>query len=106
MDPTLWFIAESDGTIAGVSLCKMRDDAGHVQTLGVRRAFRRNGLGLALLRHSFSEFYRRGVRIVRLDVDSENLTGATKLYQRAGMREVRRFALYRKELYTVGKEGP
>ena len=98
MDPTLWFIAESGGAIAGVSLCKMRDDVGYVGTLGVRRDFRRNGLGLAMLQHSFLEFYRRGVSTVRLDVDAENLTGATRLYQRAGMREVRRFALYQKEL--------
>ncbi|HEY0492035.1 MAG TPA: GNAT family N-acetyltransferase, partial [Candidatus Dormibacteraeota bacterium] len=84
MDPSLWFIAESGGTIAGVSLCKMRDDAGYVPTLGVLRPFRGLGLGLALLLHSFSEFYRRGVPIVRLDVDSESLTGANRLYERAG----------------------
>jgi ribosomal protein S18 acetylase RimI-like enzyme len=98
MDPSLWFIAESGGAIAGVSLCKMRRERGHVRTLGVLRRFRRHGLGLALLRESFSEFYRRRVTTVDLGVDAESLTGATRLYQRAGMREARRFAIYRKAL--------
>jgi ribosomal protein S18 acetylase RimI-like enzyme len=35
---------------------------------------------------------------VDLGVDAESLTGATRLYQRAGMREARRFAIYRKAL--------
>ncbi len=40
----------------------------------------------------------RGVQTVDLGVDAENLTGATRLYERAGMREARRFAIYRKQL--------
>jgi ribosomal protein S18 acetylase RimI-like enzyme len=96
-DPTLWFIAESRGRMAGVCLCRRRDDAGHVSTLAVLRDFRRQGIAMALLQHAFGEFYARGIKTVDLGVDSENLTGAMRLYERAGMREVIRFALYRKE---------
>jgi mycothiol synthase len=90
-DPTLWFLAvNGDGEIAGVNLCrpKIRDDAemGWVGTLAVRRPWRRQGLGLALLHHAFGEFYRRGKRRVGLGVDAQSLTGATRLYERAGMR--------------------
>ncbi len=98
LDPGLWVIAESGGTIAGVSLGRMRGDQGRVGILGVLRPYRRSGLGLALLRQSFVEFYLRGVMTVDLGVDAESLTGATRLYQRAGMREASRFAIYRKEL--------
>ena len=40
----------------------------------------------ALLLASFREFRRRGETLVRLGVDSENPTGAVRLYERAGMQ--------------------
>lgn len=104
-DPSLWFLAvdETQGdAIAGMSLCKpcSTEDAqlGYVDTLGVRRPWRRRGVGLALLRHSFRAYYARGLRSVALDVDAASLTGATRLYERAGMRVVRQNDQYTKEL--------
>ena len=89
-DPDLFFIAEQDGQIAGISLCWLKlngePDLGWVGTLGVLRPWRRQGLGLALLQHSFVELYRRGQRKVGLGVDATSLTGATRLYEKAGMR--------------------
>jgi len=64
----------------------------------VRRPWRRKGLGLALLLHSFGEFYRRGRRRVGLGVDAQSLTGATRLYEKAGMRVARVYNTYEKEL--------
>src|ERR671922_216071 len=64
---------------------------------GGERAGRR-GLGLALLLRSFGQFYERGERRVALSVDIENPTGATRLYERAGMRVEREEVLYEKEL--------
>ena len=62
--------------------------------------WRKRGLGLALLRQAFAEFYRHGWTQVGLDVDSESETGATRLYERAGMRVApgHAYAVYRKEL--------
>jgi mycothiol synthase len=101
-DPTVWFLAMDGDQIAGMSLCrpKLAEDPGiaWLSTLGVRRPWRRQGLGLALLQHTFGEFYRRGTRSVALGVDAQSLTGATRLYERAGMHVVRRFILYEKEL--------
>jgi mycothiol synthase len=71
---------------------------GWVDDLGVRRAYQRRGLGMALLRHVFAAFYARGIRRVGLGGDAENLTGATRLYARAGMRVYRARDLYDKEL--------
>jgi mycothiol synthase len=97
-DPALWFVAEEGGTVAGVALCRMREESGWVNTVAVRRAWRRRGLGMALLRHTFGEFYCRGQPKVGLGVDSESLTGATRLYERAGMRVSERIARFEKEL--------
>jgi mycothiol synthase len=92
-DPGLWFVAWDTGEIAGVSLCRMHaaeTGVGYVTDLSVRRPWRRRGLALALLRHSFREFERRGCHAVTLHVDAENTTGAVRLYERAGMRPDRR----------------
>jgi len=101
-DPTLWFLALDGDEIAGFSLCwpKVPEDPqmGSVDELGVRRPWRRRGLALALLHHSFGEFYRRGKSKVVLGVDSESLTGATRLYEKAGMHVDREYLNYEKEL--------
>ena len=96
-DPALWFIAEQDGQVAGISLCWKsipgEPELGWVGTLGVLRPWRRQGLGLALLRHSFVELYKRGQRKVGLGVDATSLTGATRLYEKAGMRSDPRYQM-------------
>jgi mycothiol synthase len=101
-DPDLWFLAMEAGggpeAIAGVCLCSsvmVEDPAmGYVMSLGVRRARRRQGLGLAMLHHAFGAFYRRGKVRVTLDVDAESLTGATRLYEKAGMAVLREAVIY------------
>lgn len=100
LDPSLWFIAWDvpSGQIAGYALCRYRMGAGWVGTLGVRRAWRKRGLGEALLLHSFGEFYRRGMKTIGLGVDAQNPTGATRLYQKAGMYIAAEYVIYEKEL--------
>ena len=97
-DPDLWVLALDGDEIAGASLCAARPDAGWVNVLGVRRRWRRRGLGQALLEESFRRLYRRGFRRVGLDVDAANPTGATRLYERAGMRVTRESETYQKVL--------
>jgi mycothiol synthase len=81
-----------------VCLCKVVSGRGEVDVVGVRSPWRGMGLGLALLRHALGEFYRRGVREVGLSVDAESVTGAPRLYGRAGMRVAESYVLYQKEL--------
>jgi ribosomal protein S18 acetylase RimI-like enzyme len=69
-----------------------------VFTLGVRRPYRRTGVALALLHHAFDEFRRRGRSKAVLNVDAQSLTGATRLYEKAGMSVRIRFMLLTKEL--------
>lgn len=101
-DMSLLFMAMDGDEVAGINLCRPHafDDPemGWVGTLGVRRPWRNRGLGLALLRHSFNEFYRRGKRKVGLGVDAQNLTGALRLYEGAGMHVHQAFEQYEKEL--------
>jgi mycothiol synthase len=101
-DPSLWFLAVDGKEIAGICLCRRYSaeewDAGYISSLGVRRPWRRRGIALALLRQAFGEFYRRGKTKVDLGVDGQSLTGAIDLYQKAGMRVLRQYDLYEKEL--------
>lgn len=97
-DPSLWVVAMDDEQIAGVVLCRQREDMGWVRNLSVLRPWRRRGLGMALLLHAFNVFYERGERTVGLGVDAASLTGATRLYERAGMQIARRFETYLKPL--------
>jgi len=101
-DPSLWFLAHDGNELAGICLCRpLRPgdpELGWVSVLGVLPPWRRKGLGLALLRHAFGEFHRRGLRRVGLGVDAENTTGAVRLYRRAGMRPVRRSDISMRDL--------
>lgn len=108
-DPSLWFLATDTITnqIAGIAMCLRKDPedetCGHVDSLAVLKPYRKKGIGLALLQHAFGEYYRRGFKKVSLGVDAENLSGALKLYKKAGMHVNRQFDLYEKEL-RPGKE--
>jgi mycothiol synthase len=100
-DPSLWLVAREGSEIAGASICRYAPGVtglGWVRELGVRPAWRRRGLGSALLVASFGLFWSRGTKAVGLGVDGENTTGAVRLYERAGMRVVHRFDSYEKEI--------
>jgi ribosomal protein S18 acetylase RimI-like enzyme len=82
----IWFVVRDGDELAAVS----RNDlsvagGGYVGAIGVRPAWRGKGLAKALLQRTFAEFWRRGTTRVTLDVDSQNATGAVKLYERVGM---------------------
>ncbi|MGD8812919.1 MAG: GNAT family N-acetyltransferase [Anaerolineales bacterium] len=106
-DPKLWFLAMDGDQIAGLSICKESSnedpDTGWVRVLGVRRPWRKRGLGTALLLHSFAELRQRGKNRAGLGVDSSNLTGATGLYEKVGMHVHRIYDSYEIEI-RPGKE--
>jgi mycothiol synthase len=100
-EPDLWFLAEEDGEPAGIAICYRRQEApsmGRVDILGVRRPWRRRGLGRALMLHAFAEFKRAGLTEADLGVDGESLTGATRLYESVGMHVAARRDVYEKQL--------
>jgi mycothiol synthase len=101
-DPSLYWLAEHGDEIAGFAFNSWHFSGdpqfGWVGSLGVRRPWRRRGLGTALLLHSFHDFRSRGATKVGLGVDGENTTGAVRMYERAGMSVVRRNDTYEKRL--------
>ncbi|MBD0339208.1 MAG: GNAT family N-acetyltransferase [Thermoleophilia bacterium] len=100
-EPSLWLVAEEAGEPAGIAICNRRvelPNRGYVQILGVRRRWRRRGVGLALLLHAFHEFKRVGLTEADLGVDAASITGATRLYERAGMQVVAVAETYEKRL--------
>ena len=97
-DPSVWVIAWDGEEIAGGALNAVEDGEAWVGVLFVRRPWRRRGLGEALLQASFREFWKRGVKRAMLGVDAENPTGATRLYERAGMHVLREERMYRKDV--------
>lgn len=101
-DPTLWFLAKSGDQIAGICRCNAKTvedpDMGWVNQLCVRKPWRRQGLGMALLLTAFNEFYQRGKKRGGLAVDAASLTNATRLYEKAGMQVTQQFDTYEMEL--------
>jgi mycothiol synthase len=98
-DPSLWFLVRDGDEVAAVARCEGgRHGGGYVGMLGVRKPWRRRGLGKALLLHAFREFRDRGYERASLGVDSENPTGATRLYESVGMRVQNMFMTFEKEL--------
>jgi mycothiol synthase len=84
-DQSLWFVVRDGDEIAACARCDEMRGGGFVGSLGVRKPWRRRGLGRALLLHAFREFRTRGFERASLGVDSENPTGATRLYESVGM---------------------
>ncbi len=71
---------------------------GHTENIVVRERWRRRGLAKALISHSLRAQADARMRESALEVDSENPSGATKLYEACGFRTEERNVVYRKEL--------
>jgi mycothiol synthase len=106
--PELWLVAwdvEKD-VVAGVCLNSVEPDhnqrvgrkEGWVHVLVVRRPYRQQGLGRALLLDGMAILQREGMEWAMLGVDTENLTGAMRLYESLGFRPVQRYAAFRKSV--------
>jgi GNAT superfamily N-acetyltransferase len=71
---------------------------GYTEFISVRRPWRRRGLARALIAESLRVQRMVGMTESELGVDSENLTGATRVYEDCGFRVVARNMIYRKSL--------
>jgi mycothiol synthase len=98
-DPGLWLMALDGEEVAGAAVgSTFPEMGGWVNDVAVRRPWRRRGLALALLLELLRRLAERGQTTVALGVDAASPTGATRLYEKAGMRAVREFVFYQKEL--------
>jgi mycothiol synthase len=98
----LWLAAVEGDQVTAGALCTSGmpedDQLGWVNLLGVRRQWRKRGLGKVLLLYAFHEFHRLGLLRAGLVVDADSLTGAARLYEAAGLRTVRTSLVFEKEL--------
>ncbi len=98
--PALSTVAWLDGRAVGAVIVSdvfpEAEATAYVNDLGVRREARGRGLGLALLLDAFGRMADAGLRGAALHVDTASVTGATRLYARAGMTAVPRYARWRR----------
>ena len=76
---------------------------GWTEFISVRRPFRRRGLARALIARSLRAQKQAGMTESALGVDSDNLSGATRVYEDCGFRVVKRTTIYRKPLLLTGQ---
>jgi ribosomal protein S18 acetylase RimI-like enzyme len=103
--PDLWWLAWLDGEpVAEITQDHSRDgvNAAYVRSLGVAPNARGLGIGRWLLQCAFAEAARRGREQACLTVDSDNTTGATALYESAGMASEVVIDLFRRPLGASG----
>ncbi|MFI5261737.1 MAG: GNAT family N-acetyltransferase [Candidatus Limnocylindrales bacterium] len=106
VDTTLWRIAWDGDQVAGQVRSFINADEnrlygrqrGWVEHISVRRPWRRRGLARALMAASFPLLRARGMTEGALHVDTENLTGALRVYESMGFRQIARDTVYRKVL--------
>jgi GNAT superfamily N-acetyltransferase len=105
--PGFCFIALDQDLVAGGILCNARlverADTGRVGSVFVRPAYRRRGIGRALMLTAFAAFWRSGIRRIILDTDADSFTDSPRFYMTFGMRPYRREFLYERVI-RPGKE--
>jgi mycothiol synthase len=105
-DSDLWVVAWDGDEIAGAVMNTIYADdneafgrrRGWLDSVFVRRRWRRRGLGAALVARSLVRLREAGMSEAMLGVDSDNPSGALALYERAGFEVHRRSAAYRKPM--------
>ena len=103
-DPTLWKVAWDGEQVAGVVLGvinaaeneRFQRRRGWLEKVAVRRPWRQRGLARALIAVTLRALEGRGMAEAALGVDTENLSGALRLYESAGFHVAERFSAYRK----------
>ena len=97
LDPSLWLVAWDGDQVAGAAINVIHKGAwGEMDDLFVRRPWRKQGLGRALLVGSLHLFKARGLTTAGLGVDAENVSGALDLYESVGFCPYQRVVSYRK----------
>ena len=92
--PELWVLAREHGRLVGATVAMREPGRGWIKALGVSRPARGRGIAAAMLAEALRRLRADGLAVVELGVDAESPTGATRLYERAGMRVVRRTDVY------------
>jgi GNAT superfamily N-acetyltransferase len=104
--PDLWRVAWDGDEVAG-QVRSFIDHAqntefgrkrGYTEYISTRRPWRRRGLARALIAQSLHALREAGMQEAALGVDTENPTGALRIYESVGFRPIRSGATYRRRL--------
>lgn len=106
LDPSLFVVAWDDDQIAGASVNAINQAEnkafgwrhGWLESVFVRRPWRRRGLAAAIVARSLVVLREAGMDEGWLGVDADNPTGALGVYERAGFTVARRSSAYRRPM--------
>ena len=105
-DHSLWRVAWEGDQVAGMVRGYINAEEnrtferkrGWVESISVRRPWRRRGLARALIASTITALRERGMTEGALGVDTENPSGALRLYESCGFVAAQREAVYRRPL--------
>ncbi|MEW6592105.1 MAG: ribosomal protein S18-alanine N-acetyltransferase [Candidatus Hadarchaeota archaeon] len=85
--PDGFLVAEVGSKVIGYLIGAVRwGPIGHILAIGVDPAFRRHGIGSAMVQKMIERFARKGARLVRLEARKSNF-GAHQFYRRLGFKD-------------------
>jgi mycothiol synthase len=104
--PDLWQVAWEGDEVAGMvqnyidypENLEYHRLRGYTEGICTRRAWRKRGLARALIARSLHLLKEKGMKEAALGVDTQNLSGALKLYESMGFKPVKRWTIYRKKM--------
>jgi mycothiol synthase len=104
--PELWKVAWAGDQIASVihnfidadENAEYQRKRGYTEGICTRRPWRKLGLARSLLVQSMQMFKEMGMTETALSVDSQNISGALRLYEGVGYRKVKQQTIYRKPI--------
>lgn len=102
----LWKVAWDRNDVAGMVLNFVNETEnqeynrkrGYTEDISVRRPWRQRGLARSLLVQSIQMFKEMGMEETSLGVDTDNPSGALRLYKSVGYRQTKKFTTYRKKM--------
>lgn len=95
-DHRLVAVAAAGEEIVGTAIARLVEGQGWIDVVGTRAAWRGRGIAKTMLLRVFAALRDAGASSVTLNVDSENGTGATALYEAVGMRVHRGWNVFEK----------
>src|SRR5881296_1906343 len=88
-----FLVAEQRGAVLGYAIAHWAADEAEILNVGVAPAYRRQGVGRALVERMLAALHDHGARVVYLEVRESNVI-ARRLYESLGFTEVARRARY------------
>lgn len=104
--PNIWQVAWDSDQVVGMVLnfvveaenTEYNRKRGYTEFICVRRPWRKQGVATALITRSMKMFKEMGMTEAALGVDTQNLSGALRLYENLGFQPVKRHSTYRKPM--------